>query len=95
MRTGRAGQPMNTHERAAFVSAVQEAAGQVAGSLFDAVDCFPPLTEFGAVVVRLLGRFTDIARSAGSPVASLIEEAYEDAANRLDSLRAWTSSVRD
>ena len=47
------------------------------------------------MVVRLLGRFTDIARSAGSPVASLVEEAYEDAANRLDtpSLAVFPSGV--
>ncbi len=89
MRTGRAGQPMKTHERAAFVSAVQEVAGQVAGSLFDSVDYFPRLTEFGAVVVDVLARFSDIARRAGTPVASVIEEAYDGAVQRLDTIRGW------
>lgn len=85
---------MKAQDRDAFVSAVEDAAGRVAGSVFDALDYFPRLTEFGAVVVDLLERLTNAARDAGSPFASLIEEAYRDAASRLDAVRGWASSNR-
>jgi hypothetical protein len=76
------------------VSAVEDAAGRVAGSVFDAVDYFPRLTQFGTVFVGLLERLTNVARNTGSPFTSMIEEAYEAAAQRLDALRGSISSNR-